>query len=98
VLTDTLDGDGGVIEDGDRGGERPNDQRGVGRGRERLALRAAGSGACGLRRAFVTASLSPLIARDERGRGSRGALMGERGRASDAVVVVLATARVSLQP
>src|SRR5450755_476908 len=30
LLTDTLDGDGGAIEDGDRGGERPNDQRGAG--------------------------------------------------------------------
>src|SRR3954454_14127737 len=28
VLTDTQDGDGGAVEDGDRGGERPNDQRG----------------------------------------------------------------------
>jgi hypothetical protein len=30
LLTDTLDGDGGAIEDGDRGCERPNDQRGAG--------------------------------------------------------------------
>jgi hypothetical protein len=30
VLTDTLDGDDGAIEDGDVGGERPNDQRGGG--------------------------------------------------------------------
>jgi hypothetical protein len=30
VLTDTLDGDDGAIEDGDVGGERPNDQRGAG--------------------------------------------------------------------
>jgi hypothetical protein len=30
VLTDTLDGDDRVIEDGDVGGERPNDQRGAG--------------------------------------------------------------------
>jgi hypothetical protein len=30
VLTDTLNGDDGAIEDGDRGGERPNDQRGAG--------------------------------------------------------------------
>jgi hypothetical protein len=31
VLTDTLDGDDGAIEDGDLGDERPNDQRVVGR-------------------------------------------------------------------
>jgi len=27
LLTDTLDGDAGDSEDGDRGGERPNDRR-----------------------------------------------------------------------
>jgi hypothetical protein len=27
LLTDTLDGDDGAIEDGDVGGKRPNDQR-----------------------------------------------------------------------
>ena len=32
LLTDTLDGDGAAIEDGDRGGERPNDQMGAGWG------------------------------------------------------------------
>jgi hypothetical protein len=32
VLTDTQDGDEGAIEDGDVGGERPNDQRSAGRG------------------------------------------------------------------
>jgi hypothetical protein len=30
LLTDTQDGDGGAIEDGDLGGERPNDQRVLG--------------------------------------------------------------------
>jgi hypothetical protein len=30
VLTDTLVGDDGAIEDGDVGSERPNDQRGAG--------------------------------------------------------------------
>jgi hypothetical protein len=32
MLTDTLDGDGGAIEDDDLGHERPNDQRAFGRG------------------------------------------------------------------
>jgi hypothetical protein len=43
MLTDTLDGDDGVIEDGDLGGERPNDQR-VPVVLGKASLKAAGSG------------------------------------------------------
>src|SRR5208283_3444704 len=60
VLTDTLDGDGGVIEDGDLWGERPNDQRGRGSGR---ATKATGSGRRGCASRVETASLSLVIAR-----------------------------------
>jgi hypothetical protein len=35
LSTDTLDGDDGAMEDGDLGGERPNDQRGAGGAGER---------------------------------------------------------------
>ena len=44
VLADTLDGDDSAIEDGDLGGERPNDQRVAAR-RERLAMKGPGRGA-----------------------------------------------------
>lgn len=51
VLTDTLDGDDDAIQDGDRGDERPNDQR-VGGG---LAMKGGWVGSERLvRRAFVT--------------------------------------------
>jgi hypothetical protein len=71
VLTDTLDGDGAAIDDGDVGDERPNDRR-VLVGRGRLAMEGGRAGSVRLvRRAFVTASLSLLIARHGGGGGSR---------------------------
>jgi hypothetical protein len=71
LLTDTLDGDGAAIDDGDVGDERPNDRR-VLVGRGRLAMEGGRAGSVRLvRRAFVTASLSLLIARHGGGGGSR---------------------------
>jgi hypothetical protein len=58
---------------------RPNDQRGGGLRRERLAMKAAGSGGCGCASRVETASLSLLIARHGGGCGSRG-VAGRRER------------------
>jgi hypothetical protein len=44
LLTDTLDGDDGAIGDGDRGDERPNDQRGGGGAGNGLAMKSGGVG------------------------------------------------------
>jgi hypothetical protein len=52
VLTDTLDGDDDAIADGDVGGERPNDQRGVAGVSGTAATRAAGPGVVVVRRAL----------------------------------------------
>jgi hypothetical protein len=58
TFPDTLDGDGGAMEDGDVGGERPNDRRGGGGGGGIGGDDGAGSGGVVVRRAFVRASLS----------------------------------------
>ena len=84
VLTDTLDGDDDAIQDGDRGDERPNDQR-VGSG-SGLAMKAAGyRGPRGGASRVETASLSLLIARHCGDGGTQDAVVVRGvGRASDA--------------
>jgi hypothetical protein len=74
VLTDTQDGDDGVIQDGDRGGERPNDQRVVGEVGT-AAMKAAGFGSAVMRRALRPGfALWLVIGRHEAGGGLQGAV------------------------
>jgi hypothetical protein len=70
LLTDTLDGDDGAIEDGDRVGERPNDQRGAvasGNGGDEGDDEGGGVGACGCASRVETALLPLVIARRDGG-------------------------------